>query len=264
MKYKTLPSTFFENNRARFTAQMKPNTIAIFHSNDLYKNNADGNYRFVQDSNMYYLSGIDQEEVILFLYPDAPDEKWKEMLFVKKTNEHIQIWDGWKYSKEEATEASGIKNVHFYDDFTAMFRRMAAYFEGIYIDTNEFERNVRMTYSAAHRIADELKRAYPVHQYYRAAPILHDLRVIKSEEELGQIKEACGITAKAFDRVLKFIRPGVMEYEVEAEIAYAFLKNGATCPAFDTIAASGKNACVLHYINNDAVCKDGDMILMNV
>ncbi|MEM9722524.1 MAG: aminopeptidase P N-terminal domain-containing protein [Bacteroidota bacterium] len=263
MKYTTLPSSFFQKNRQKFAAQMKPNTIAIFHSNDLVADNADSHYRFSQNSNMYYLSGLDQEEIFLVLFPDAPNEKWKEMLFIRETNAHIQVWEGWKYSKEEAREASGVENVHFYGAFDDMIRRMASHFDGIYIDVNEHERNSLTTLSSGHRLARKFREEFPAHQIYRSAPICEALRSVKEDEELVPLREAVQITEKAFRRVLSFVQPGVYEYEIEAEIAHEFLRNRATGNAYDPIIASGGNACVLHYTENKDQCKDGDLILMD-
>ncbi|MEO0473102.1 MAG: aminopeptidase P family protein, partial [Bacteroidota bacterium] len=215
------------------------------------------------NSNTYYLSGLDQEEVILVLFPDAPLEKQKEMLFIRKTNEHIQIWEGWKYSKDEAKEASGVKNVMWYGQFEDNLRRLLPFAEKIYLDINENERGGSKTPTAAHRLAQMFQRDFPAHQIRRAFPILADLRAIKSEEEITQMQTACDITEKAFRRVLGFVRPGVHEFEIEAEIQHEFLRNRATGPAYSSIIASGKNACVLHYVENKAECQDGELILMD-
>ncbi|RMG19799.1 MAG: M24 family metallopeptidase [Bacteroidetes bacterium] len=263
MKYIAPPKAFFARNRRAFAAQMRPNTIALFHSNELLSNNADGHYRFVQDSNMYYLSGIDQEEVLLMLFPDAPREEWKEVLFIRKTSKDIQIWEGWKYSKEEARAASGVESVFYYEQFDSILYQVISLVEGIYLDINEQARSRRFTQTAAHRLAQRFRAEFPTHQLLRAAPIVRRQRMLKQPEELIQISKACEITEQAFRRVLKFVQPGVKEYEVEAEIVHEFLRNGATGPAFDTIIASGKNACVLHYVQNHASCKEGEVLLMD-
>ena len=263
MKYTTLPASFFSNNRKKFAEQMKPQTIAVFHSNDLVADNADSHYRFSQNSNMYYLSGLDQEEIILVLFPDAPNEKWREMLFIRETNDHIRVWEGWKYSKEEAREASGVENVHFYGAFEDMLKRMISHFDGVYLDINEHERNALNTYGAGHRLATKFQEEFPAHQIYRSAPICESLRSVKSEEELTPMKEAIAITEKGFRRVLSFISPGVWEYEIEAEITHEFLSNRATGHAYNPIIATGANACVLHYVENKAQCKEGELILMD-
>ena len=263
MKYTPLPAEFFVRNRKAFADQMKSNTIAIFHANDLVADNADSTYRFSQDSNTYYMSGLDQEEVILVLFPDAPRDSWKEMLFIRRTSEHIQIWEGWKYSKTEAREASGVQTIYFYDQFDDTIRQMISHFDGIYLDINEHERNALITPTAGHRLAEKFRKEFPAHQIHRAAPILEELRVIKSEEEIKQMGEAISITEKTFRRVLGFVQPGVYEYEIEAEILHEFIRNRATGPAYDSIIASGKNACVLHYVENSAQCQDGELILMD-
>ncbi len=263
MKYTTLPASFFSNNRKKFAKQMKPQTIAVFHSNDLVADNADSHYRFSQNSNMYYLSGLDQEEIILVLFPDAPNEKWREMLFIRETNDHIRVWEGWKYSKEEAQEASGVDNVHFYGAFEDMLKRMISHFDGVYLDINEHERNALTTYSAGHRLATKFREEFPAHHIYRSAPICESLRAVKSEEELIPMKEAISITEKGFRRILSFIRPGVWEYEIEAEITHEFLSHRATGHAYNPIIATGANACVLHYVENKDQCQEGDLILMD-
>ena len=263
MKYSPLPPSLFQRNREKFIAQMKPRTLAVFHSNDLLADNSDSHYRFSQNSNMYYLSGLDQEEILLVLFPDAPNEKWKEMLFIRETNDHIRVWEGWKYSKEEARAASGIESVHFYGTFDAAIRRMASHFDGIYVDVNEHERNSLTTISAGHRLARKFREEFPAHQIYRSAPICESLRAVKEKEELVPMQEAMDITEKAFRRVLSFVNPGVYEYEIEAEIAHEFLRNRASGNAYDPIIASGANACVLHYTENKDICKDGELILMD-
>lgn len=263
MKYTPLPAEFFVQNRAAFMAQMKPNTLAIFHSNELILTNADGAYTFSQNSNMYYLSGIDQEEVYLVLFPDAPNPDWKEMLFIRETNEHIQIWEGWKYSKKEAQDASGIAKVHFYKDFDTFLYRMASHADGFYVDINEHERNAIKAQGPGQAIAKMLRNEFPAHQIYRAAPILEGLRAIKSKHELTHLQTAIDITEKTFRRVAKFVKPGVYEYEIEAEIMHEFLRNRATGVAYGSIIASGRNACVLHYVENNKICNAGDMLLMD-
>lgn len=263
MKYTAIPSHFFQNNRANFAAKMKPNTIAIFHSNEAILTNADGAYTFQQNSNMYYLSGIDQEEVYLVLFPDAPNPDWKEMLFIRETNEHIQIWEGWKYSKEEAREASGVQKVHYYKDLDAFLYRMISHCEGVYVDINEHERNAIPAQGPGQAIAKRIRKEFPAHYIHRAYPILQDLRAIKAEPELVQLQTAIDITEKALRRVLNFVKPGVYEYEVEAEIQHEFLRNRATGPAYGSIIASGRNACVLHYVENSRECKAGDLLLMD-
>lgn len=242
---------------------MQPDTAAVFFSNDMLVTNADGNYLFTQNSNLYYLSGIDQEKTILFLFPDAPRPEWREILFVLKTNETIQIWEGWKYSMNEAREASGIQTIRYAETFDGFIRTMISHCSGFYLDFNEHERNALVSTGAANRFADFLKSEFPAHAIHRAAPILEELRSIKSKWELVQLQEAIDITEKAFRRVLTMLNPGVTEYEIEAEVTHEFIRNRATGHAYTPIIASGYNACVLHYIENSRPCKDGDLILMD-
>ena len=263
MRYNPLPPEFFKETRKAFAAQMRPQTMAIFHSNDQLSDNADSMYKFTQNSNMYYFSGLDQEECILVLFPDAPDPKWKEMLFIRRTNEHIQRWEGWKYSKNEAMLASGVDTIFFYEDFDSMIRRIIKHVDGIYLDINEHSRNSVVMQSQGHRLANKFRSEFPTHQLYRAHHIAESLREIKADAEIEQLREACNITEKAFRRVLKFVKPEVTEYEIEAEIIHEFLRNRSRGPAYDPIIACGENACVLHYIENKDVCYDGELILMD-
>lgn len=263
MRYTPPPASFFADNRKNFMARMAPGSAAVFFSNDIVPDNADMHYKFVQNSNMYYLTGIDQEEAILFLFPDAPSHRFQEVLFTKKTNEHIQVWEGWKYSKEEAGEASGIAQVKWLEEFDQTFRRLVSHFDSVYMDFNEHDRNSLWYNNANYRFANRLQREYPAHQIRRASPILEELRMIKSEPELEQMKRAIEITGDAFRRVLRRVQPGYMEYEVEAEILHEFIRRGATGPAYTSIVASGANACVLHYTQNNTAMRDGDLLLMD-
>lgn len=264
MKYTAPHKNLFIRNRRRFAGNMKPGAIAVFFSNDLIStSNADSIYPFQQNSSTYWLTGLDQEEITLILFPDAPRVEWKEVVFVRRTNEKIQVWEGWKYSTEEAADASGLTTVKYQEDFDTFLRGILPYCEGIYLDFNEYERNTFFTPTASHRFAERLKTEWPAAQLLRAAPILRDLRIIKSEEEQLQMRLAASITEKAFRRVLSFVKPGVWEYEIEAEIMHEFLRNRATGPAYSSIVASGKNACVLHYVLNNAQTRDGEMLLMD-
>lgn len=263
MKYIAPPKDLFVRNRANFAAQMKPGTIAVFHSNDQYITNADGQYTFTQNSSLYYLAGLDQEEVILVLFPDAPRPEWKEILFIRETNEHIQVWEGWKYSKEEARAASGVETVFWFHEFDTQVRWLMSQCDGVYVDINEHERNGLIHETSGHRLAYKFRKEFPAHQLYRAAPIVEALRSIKQPEEIELLQTAINITADAFQRVLKFMKPGVMEYEVEAEILHEFIRQRGTGPAYGSIIASGGSACILHYVENNRECKDGDLILMD-
>ena len=264
MKYTAPNKNLFLRNRRKFSEKMKPGTIALFFSNDLVStSNADSVYPFQQNSNTYWLTGLDQEEITLLLFPDAPKPEWREVVFIRKTNEKIQVWEGWKYSREEATDTSGLSSVKYQEELDAFLRGVLPYCEGIYMDFNEYERNSFFTPSSAHRYSERLKREWPALRIERAAPLLRDLRLVKSEEEQLQMRVAASITEKAFRRTLAFVKPGVWEYEIEAEIMHEFLRNRATGPAYSSIIATGKNACVLHYVLNNEQSRDGEMLLMD-
>lgn len=262
-RYKLIENTLFVENRKRFTAQLKPKSLAIFNSNEEVPRNGDATYNFKQNSDMFWLTGIDQEECAVVIFPDCPVEAYREALFVKRTNEHIAVWDGHKYTKEEATAASGIKNVFWMDEFDGLMRAVINMADQVYLNTNE---NDRASNTASYKdltFALQMRERFPLHKYERAAPIMQRLRSIKSPLEVEYMKHAVEISNKMFNRVLKFIKPGVMEYEVEAEVIHEFVRNGAAGHSFTPIVASGKNACVLHYIDNADTCKDGDLLLLD-
>jgi Xaa-Pro aminopeptidase len=263
MKYDALDNALFIENRKRFKALMKPNSIAVFVSNDEMPRSADALYTWRQNPDLYYLSGIDQEQTILLLYPDCPNPRQREILFLRKTNEHIAVWEGHKYTKEEGRAASGIENIQWTEGFDTLFHVLMTYAETIYLNANEHDRaNTKVPYLEQRFAAETISR-YPLHKVERSAPLMHRLRSIKSEIEVNAMKHACSITEKAFRRVLGFVRPGVYEYEIEAEITHEFLRNRATGHAYNPIIASGSAACVLHYVDNNAMCKDGDLLLMD-
>ena len=264
MRYQTIPNTVFINNRERFIAQMKHNTIAILTSNDVKHTNADDVMGFAQNNDLFYLSGIDQEETILVLYPDAYKEENRAILFIKETNEHIKIWDGEKLTKEQASEISGIQRVQWTSEFETLLQYMAFEADGFYLGHNEhLKRMTKDQVTQQDRMIHWCKQKYPLHDYYRAAKITRGLRQIKSKEEVTLIQKAADISIDGFKRVLKATKPGMMEYELEAELTYALTKAGGTRHSFKPIVASGKNACALHYNTNDDTCKDGDMILLD-
>ncbi len=263
MKYTPISSNLFTDNRMRFVGKMNPNSMAIIHSNDEFPRSGDQNYPFHQNPDMFWLSGIDQEESILILFPDSPVPAYKEVLFLKKTNEHIAIWEGHKYTKEEAQQASGIHSIFWLEDFKSIFPMLMHYAETIYINTNENDRYVHINQYRDLRFVKQLREQYPVHKYERAAPVFRELRALKSLYEVDLIQTACDITEKAFRRVLNFVKPGVTEYEIEAEIIHEFIRNRASGHAYNPIIASGANACVLHYNDNNQVCKNGDVILFD-
>ena len=264
MKYTPLDKSVYVSNRKKFIKKLKPNSIAVFHSNDIMPTNADGTMAFRQNNDLLYLSGIDQEESILVIYPDFHHNNHKEILFLKETSEHIAIWEGHKFTKEEATQISGIENVQWLSSFHQIFNTLMAEAEHVYLPTNEHIRAVVEVETRNRRFIDWCMKKYPLHKYERSAPIMYELRAIKSEAEISALQVACDITAKGFERVLKFVKPGVMEYEIEAEFIHEFIRNRSRGFGYTPIIASGRNACVLHYIENSASCKEGDVLLMDV
>lgn len=264
MRYAPIKKQLFIDNRKRFAASLKPNSVAVFNANDVLPTNADGHMKFLQNSDLFYLTGIDQEETILLIYPDAKDGVHKEVLFVKETSELIAIWEGHKLTKQEATEVSGIQRVYWLSDFKTIFRSLVVEAEHIYLNTNEHVRAVVETETREARFVKWCMNEYPLHDYERSAPIMHHLRAIKSSAEVELIKQACDITEKGFRRLLSFVKPGVWEYEIEAELLHEFVKNRSRGFAYTPIIASGYSSCVLHYIENDKQCKDGDILLLDV
>ena len=263
MKYLPIDQNLFIRNRQAFTGQMKPNAIAVFQSNDEMPSNADQFHPFKQNSDIFYLSGIDQEDSILLIYPDSPNPIYREALFLKKTNEHIAIWEGHKYTEEEARAASGIQTIHWKEEFPAIFNMLMNHAETLYLNSNENDRASILVETRDMRFAREMQQRFPMHKLERSAPIMARLRVSKSKWEQDLLQTACDITRKAYLRVLQNIKPGMMEYEVEADITHEFLRNRATRHAYGAIIASGASACVLHYVDNTLECKDGDLILMD-
>lgn len=263
MKYISPENKLFIANRQHFVSNITPQSIVILHSNDEFPQSGDALLRFKQSPDLYYLSGIDQEQSILILFPDSPVEQYREILFLKQTNEHIAVWEGHKYTKDEAKAASGIESIFWLDEYETILNLLLHYAETIYLNTNENDRYVHTVPYRDLRMALDLKTRFPLHKYKRAAPILRRLRSIKSEIEITQIKKACEITESAFRRVLSFVKPGVGEYEIEAEIIHEFIKNRATGHAYNPIIASGASACVLHYNDNNKLCQAGEVILLD-
>jgi Xaa-Pro aminopeptidase len=264
MKYMPVSSRLFIENRKRFVKKLKTNSLAIFNSNDIMPTSADGTMAFIQNTDLFYLSGIDQEESILLLFPDAPNPIHREILFLKETNEHIAIWEGHKYTKAEATATSGIQTVYWLSMFPVILNTLMGETEKVYLNTNEHSRAVVEVETREARFVKWCKEKYPLHTYRRSAPIMQELRAIKSKAEVDLIQHACNITEKGFRRVLKFVKPGVWEYEIEAELIHEFIRNRSRGFAYGPIIASGANACVLHYTQNNQQCKDGDVILLDV
>uniref|UniRef100_UPI0028A1192F Xaa-Pro aminopeptidase n=1 Tax=Soonwooa sp. TaxID=1938592 RepID=UPI0028A1192F len=263
-KYDRIPNTLFIKNRKKFVTQIKPNSIAIFNSNDIYPISADSTLAFQQHRDIFYLSGVDQEESILLIFPNAYKEEYREILFVRETNDHIAVWEGEKLSKEDATEVSGIKTVMWLSEFEKVFYDLMAEAENIYLNKNEHYRAAVETQTREDRFIEFVKKQYPLHIILRSNPILQRLRSIKEPEEIALIQHACDITEKGIRRLLGFVKPGVWEYEIEAELAHEFIKNRSRGFAYTPIIASGNNANVLHYISNNMQLKDGDLILLDV
>lgn len=243
---------------------MNPASLAVFNSNDIYPISADSTMPFQQHRDILYLSGVDQEESILVIFPDCSNEKHREVLFLKETSELIAIWEGEKLTKEEAFNVSGIRTVYWLNQFPVIFKQMMAEASGVYINTNEHLRANTEVETREDRFVKQLKIDYPAHQVHKSAPIMHKIRSVKDQIEIDLMQRACNITEAGVRRLLNFIKPGVWEYEIEAELAHEFLRNRSKGFAYTPIVASGKNACVLHYIENNKQCLDGDVILLDV
>jgi Xaa-Pro aminopeptidase len=263
MRYQQLPASLYIKNRQKLAARLKPGSVAVFNANDIMPGNADGSMPFRQHSDLFYLTGIDQEETILVIAPNASKAEWKEMVFVRKTSDEILVWEGYKLTKDQATAVSGIQNVYWLDDFEVLFKKVVCEAEHIYLNTNEHLRASNPVETRDDRFRKALLEKYPLHKYDRLQPIMHRLRSVKEKEEIGQIAKACDITRLAFDRVCGFVRPGVKEYEIEAELLHEFVRHGSRRPAYEPIIASGANSCVLHYTSNDQACQDGDLLLLD-
>ena len=264
MRYHKLNGELFTENRRKFTDLLKPKSLAIFTSNDAYPTSADGHLPFKQHSDILYLSGADQEESILVLFPDAHKEELREVLFLKETNDLIAVWEGAKYSKEEAFEISGIQTVFWLTDFDRVFHEMVVNSERIYMNGNEHLRAHVDTELRHDRMNKWIKETYPAHEFERSQPLLHRVRGTKSEKEIEVLRMAAAVTKKGYERVLKFLKPGVWEYELEAEFMHEFLVNRSRGFAYTPIIAAGGNANVLHYIENNEQCNDGDLVLFDV
>ena len=264
MKYLPISNNLFIKNRIKFADAMKPNSMAIFNSNDIYPISADSTLPFEQHRDIFYLSGVDQEESILVIFPDCPKKEHREILFLKETNDHIAVWEGEKLTKEKAFETTGIKTVYWLQDLDKVLFEIITQAENVYINTNEHYRASAETETREARFIKELQKKYPAHNYLRSQPILQRLRSVKESEEIDLIQKACDITEKGFKRVLSFVKPDVMEYEIEAEYIHEFTRNRSDGFAYTPIIGSGYNACVLHYIENNQPCQAGDMILMDV
>ena len=264
MKYQRIDASLYIKNRKNFVSRMEPKSLAVFNSNDIFPISADSTMPFEQHRDILHLSGVDQEESILVMFPDASTDKHKEVLFLKETSELIAIWEGEKLDKKNAFEVSGIKTVYWLQDFPTIFKQMMAEADGIYLNTNEHLRANNEVQTREDRFIKKVKKDYPGHRTYKSAPIMHKIRSIKDPIEIELMQKACDITRAGVNRLLKFIKPGVWEHHIEAELVHEFLMNSSKGFAYTPIVASGKNACVLHYIENNQKCLDGDVILLDV
>ena len=263
MRYSPIDPILFTENRARLKALMEPGALAVVNANDILPTNADGTIRLIQNADLFYLTGVDQEETILVLFPGAADEKHREVLFVRETSDRIAIWEGHKLTKEEAQKRTGIKEVRWLNEFPQLFRSLMCECSGAYLNSNEHKRAGVEVETRDARFIRETQARFPLHRYLRLAPLMHRLRIIKSAHEVEMIRKACALTERGFRRVAKFTQPGVSETEIEAELAHEFIRGGGKF-AYEPIIASGPNACVLHYLDNDARCKKGQLLLLDV
>lgn len=263
MKNLPLNPKIFIQNRQRFIKKMKPNSIAIFNSNDEVPSNGDALYRFQQNSDLFWLTGIEQEDTMLVLYPDNPDPKYREVLVLVRPNEMKEKWDGKRLRAQEGKDISGAAAVLWLDSLDGLLQQWIHLADTIYLNTNENDRKASLIQTRDYRFVQDMQSRYPLHQYERSAKIMREVRGIKTKEEVEVVKTAIDITHKAFLRVMKFVKPGVYEHEVEAEIVHEFLRNRARGEAYGSIIASGDRARTLHYISNNAECKDGELLLMD-
>ena len=264
MKYDRIDASLYIKNRNNFASQMEAGTLAVFNSNDIYPVSADSTMPFQQHRDILALSGVDQEESILVLFPNASNPAHREVLFLKETSDLIAVWEGEKLTKSAAFETSGIKTIYWLQQFPTIFKQMMAEAKGIYLNTNEHLRANTEVETREDRFIKQVKQDYPAHQVFKSAPIMHKIRSIKDAIEIELMQRACKITEAGVRRLLGFIKPGVWEYEIEAELSHEFLRNRSKGFAYTPIVASGKNACVLHYIENNQQCNDGDVILLDV
>jgi Xaa-Pro aminopeptidase len=264
MRSVKIETDFFAQNRKMLSKLLESDSIAIINSNDIMPTNADGAMKFKQNSDLFYLTGVLQEESVLLLFPDAKKEKNREILFIRDYNQELEVWEGKKLSFEEAKNISGVQHIAGLSRFADILHDLIGAGENIYLNSNEHDRSKNIVEDRDMRFIRFIKERYPLHNYKRLAPLLYGLRVIKQPAEIELIKKACELSGKGFERILKFVKPGVYEYEVEAEYAHEFIKNGENFADYEPIIASGENSCFLHYIKNDVMCKDGDVLLLDV
>lgn len=263
MRYQPINPQLFTNNRANLSKLLLPNSLVVVNANDVLPTNADGRLPLFPSSDLFYLTGVEQEESILLMYPDAHEENMREILFLRETNELLAIWEGHKLTKEEAQKVSGIKRIEWLSEFRPLFHRLICESDHVYLNTNEHKRAVIEVETREARFVRDTQTRYPLHDYQRLARLMHRLRVVKSNLEVDLMRQACAITKAGFQRVCRFVKPGVTETEIEAEFAHEFIRRGGAF-AYTPIIASGKNACVLHYLQNDQTCKNGDLVLLDV
>ena len=263
MRHKPIKPKLFSTNRSRLIELMEPDSLAVINANDILPTSADGTLPMQPNPDLFYLSGIEQEESVLLLFPDATDPKNREILFLRKPSEHLKIWEGHKHSKALATKISGITNVQWLSDFPGMFRLLMCEADSAYLNSNEHGRAVVEVETRDMRFARECRHNFPLHNFRRLAPLLHRIRVVKTPMELDLLRKAAEITDKGFRRILEFVKPGVTEYEVEAELIHEYTRNRGAF-AYNPIIATGKNACILHYLENDQTCRKGQLLLMDV
>jgi Xaa-Pro aminopeptidase len=263
MRHEAIPATLFIENRARLKSRLLPASLAVVNANDIPPTNADGTRMPIPNSDLFYLTGIEQEETMLLLAPDAHDEKLREVLFIREPNAHLKTWEGHKHPKDEAQAISGIREIKWLTEFPGIFHRLMCEMEHIYLNSNEHNRAVIEVETRDARFVQQVRAKYPLHDYRRLARELQALRLVKSPAEIALIRRACGITGQGFRRLLRTVRPGVMEYQVEAELAHEFIGHRAQF-AYNPIIASGANACTLHYNQNDQTCRDGELLLLDV
>ncbi|MHA7878025.1 MAG: aminopeptidase P N-terminal domain-containing protein [Bacteroidota bacterium] len=264
MRYPKIDPRLFMHNREQLVKHLKPNSLVVLNANDIMPTNGDGVMPFRQNSDLFYLSGIDQEETILILYPDAPKEEWRELLFVKETNAHMMVWEGQKYTEQAASDTSGIIHIHWLDAFATVFKSLMERVEHVYLNSNEHTRATLDVQTRDARFMAWCKKKYPLHKYERLAPVMRHLRAVKSELEIDLIRKACDITEKGFRQALLRIKPGVMEYDIEAALIGEFIRHRSRGFAYEPIVAAGANACILHYTANNRACRAGDTILLDV
>ena len=263
MRHGRIDPALFKLNRERLKNLLRPNSLVVVNANDTFPTNADGSLRLVPNSDLFYLTGIEQEQSVLMLCPDADDERHRELLFVREASEELEIWEGHKLTKDEVTDISGVERVHSLGEFPKLFHRLMCESEHVYLNSNEHPRAEVLVETREARFVSDVTRKYPLHDYHRLAQLMQRLRVVKSDTEIDLLKQACAITKAGFERVAKFVKPGVSEYQVEAEFAHEFIRQRGAF-AYTPIIASGRNACALHYIANDQSCRAGDLLLLDV